>query len=148
MKTVQSILDQKGDEIWSTSPNATVFEALQLMAEKDIGALLVLDGEELVGIFSERDYARKIILKDRSSKSTLVQDVMSYHVLYGSPDLTVEQCLLLMNTKRIRHLPILDGGRLVGIVSIGDVVNALIKDQKTKIADLERYILQHTSIHG
>ncbi|HEY5670031.1 MAG TPA: CBS domain-containing protein [Anaerolineales bacterium] len=146
MRTVKSLLDEKGNEIWSTTPDAKVIEALQILAEKDVGALLVLDGEKLVGIFSERDYARKVILKGRSSKEIPVRDIMTYHVIYGHPSQTVEQCLELMTEKHVRHLPILEDDQLIGIVSIGDLVKAIIAEQKKLIARLERYILQRTSL--
>ncbi len=146
MRTVKSLLDEKGNEIWSTNPDAKVIEALQILAEKDVGALLVLDGEKLVGIFSERDYARKVILKGRSSKEIPVRDIMTYHVIYGHPSQTVEQCLELMTEKHVRHLPILEDDQLIGIVSIGDLVKAIIAEQKKLIARLERYILQRTSL--
>ena len=146
MTTVKSLLDEKGYDIWYTTPDAKVIEALQVMAEKDLGALLVLDGYKLVGIFSERDYARKVILKGKSSKEIPVRDIMTYHVIHGHPGQTIEQCLELMTVKHVRHLPILEDDQLIGIVSIGDLVKAIIAEQKKLIARLESYILQKTSL--
>ncbi|MEE9596451.1 MAG: CBS domain-containing protein, partial [Acidiferrobacterales bacterium] len=111
MKTVQQILDVKGPDVWSIAPDASVLEAIKLMAEKEVGALLVMTGEKPVGIVSERDYARKVILKGRSSKKTSIQDIMTTHVVYASPDQSIEQCMALMTEKHIRHLPIMDGKR-------------------------------------
>ncbi|MHC4144100.1 MAG: CBS domain-containing protein, partial [Planctomycetota bacterium] len=119
---------------------ATVYEALQIMSEKDVGALLVVDKENLVGIFSERDYARKLILKKRSSKDTNVGELMTREVLYIEPQSTVEDCMALMTAKRVRHLPVLENERLIGIVTIGDVVKQIISDQEFTIQQLERYI--------
>ncbi|MHC4170517.1 MAG: CBS domain-containing protein, partial [Planctomycetota bacterium] len=119
---------------------ATVYEALQIMSEKDVGALLVVDKENLVGIFSERDYARKVILKERSSKDTTVGELMTREVLYIEPQSTVEDCMALMTAKRVRHLPVLENERLIGIVTIGDVVKQVISDQEFTIQQLERYI--------
>ena len=140
MKTVEQILDAKGSDVWSITPEATVLEAIKLMAEKEVGALLVMTGEKPVGIVSERDYARKVILKGRSSKKTSIQDIMTTHVVYASPDQSIEQCMALMTEKRIRHLPIMDGERLRGMLSIGDLVKAVIAEQKLVISELERYI--------
>ncbi len=146
MKTISQILEYKGRDIWYTMPDAMVYDALQLMAEKDVGALLVLEGKKLVGIFSERDYARKIILKNRFSRETAVRNVMTYNVICGTPDQTIEQGLELMTARHIRHLPILENGELIGIVSIGDLVNAIIAEQKQLIKQLEKHILEHTSL--
>ncbi|MFQ5759880.1 MAG: CBS domain-containing protein [Acidiferrobacterales bacterium] len=140
MKTVEQILDAKGSDVWSITPDATVLEAIKLMAEKEVGALLVMTGEKPVGIVSERDYARKVILKGRSSKKTSIQDIMTTHVVYASPDQSIEQCMALMTEKRIRHLPIMEGERLRGMLSIGDLVKAVIAEQKLVISELERYI--------
>jgi signal-transduction protein with cAMP-binding, CBS, and nucleotidyltransferase domain len=140
MITARKILGTKGGRVWSIGPRATAYEALQLMADKDVGALLVIDGESIVGVFSERDYARKVILKGKSSKSTFVAELMSTPVFYIEPDKTIEDCMALMTAKRMRHLPVLDNGALIGMVSIGDVVNALITEQKITIRDLENYI--------
>lgn len=146
MKTINQVLKEKGSEIWSTAPNKMVIDALQVMADKDIGALLVMDGEKLVGIFSERDYARKVILKGKSSKELAVREVMSSHIYYITLDITCEQALGLMTQKRVRHLPVLDGNKLIGVVSIGDLVKAVIAHQKQVIDRLEKHILETTSI--
>jgi CBS domain-containing protein len=140
MTYVRQLLKTKGNEIWSIAPQATVYEALQIMSEKDVGALLVVDKENLVGIFSERDYARKVILKERSSKDTTVGELMTREVLYIEPRSTVEDCMALMTAKRVRHLPVLENERLIGIVTIGDVVKQIISDQEFTIQQLERYI--------
>lgn len=139
-KTVRQILQNKGHTVWSIAPDASVYEALQLMAEKNIGALVVLEAGELVGIFSERDYARKVILKGKSSKDTPVREIMTPKVIYVRPNHTIEDCMALMTDKHIRHLPVLDNGRLVGIISIGDVVKAIISEQEFIIEQLESYI--------
>ncbi len=129
MKTVEEILKVKGQDVWAVAPDATVYEALKLMAEKDVGALVVVEKEKLVGIISERDYARKIILRGRSSVGTPVRDIMTPKVLSARPDHTVEECLKLMTSIRIRHLPVLADNQLIGIVSIGDVVKAVISEE-------------------
>jgi CBS domain-containing protein len=146
MQTIRKILSEKGNEIWSTSPGATVYEALQIMAEKDVGALPVMTNEKLVGIFSERDYARKVILLGKSSKKTLVKEIMTAHVVYATPEMTNEQGLTLMTAKHIRHLPVVEGDDLQGVVSIGDLVRSIISEQKEMINQLEQYILHYTSI--
>jgi len=146
MQTIRKILSEKGSDIWSTSPGATVFEALQLMAEKDVGALPVMDQGKLVGIFSERDYARKVILLGKSSKKTYVREIMTPHVIYATPDMTNDQGLALMSAKRIRHLPVVDSEDMVGMISIGDLVRSIISEQKEMISQLEQYILHYTSI--
>ncbi|MCH6582241.1 MAG: CBS domain-containing protein [Gammaproteobacteria bacterium] len=139
MKTVQQILDGKGSDVWSITPDASVLEAIKLMAEKEVGALLVMTGEKPVGIVSERDYARKVILKGRSQE-TSIQDIMTTHVVYVSPDQSIEECMALMTEKHIRHLPVMDGERLCGMLSIGDLVKTVIAEQKLVIKELERYI--------
>ncbi|OGO11991.1 MAG: histidine kinase [Chloroflexi bacterium RBG_19FT_COMBO_50_10] len=146
MQTIRKILSEKGSEIWSTSPGATVYDALQIMADKDVGALPVLDHEKLVGIFSERDYARKVILLGKSSKKTLVKEIMTPHVIYSTPDMTNEQGLTLMTAKHIRHLPVIERDALAGMISIGDLVRSIISEQKEMITQLEQYILHYTSI--
>jgi CBS domain-containing protein len=138
--TVKDILKKKGKEIWSVSPEATVYEALELMADKNIGAVVVMEGDKLVGIFSERDYARKVILQGKSSKDCKVSELMTKKVLYVSSDYPLEACLALMTEEHVRHLPVLDDGKLVGIISIGDVVHEIISNQKFTISELERYI--------
>jgi len=140
MKTVTQLLRAKGHEILSVSPELPVFEALQVMADRNVGALLVVEGGGLVGIFSERDYARKVILKGKTSKETPVREIMSSHVLYVRPQQTIEECMALMTDKRVRHLPVLDDEKLVGVISIGDVVKAIIAEQEFVIEQLQNYI--------
>lgn len=140
MKTVRDILKKKGSDAYSISPQATVYEALQVMADKNIGAVLVIENGKLVGIFSERDYARKVILKGKASKETLVSDLMTRNILYVSPDKNVEDCMFLMTTKHVRHLPVMEGDRLEGIISINDVVKIIISEQKFAIDTLEKYM--------
>ena len=141
MKFVDQLLEGKGRDVWSVTPGDTVYDALELMAEKGIGALVVLDGNDLAGLFSERDYARKVILEGRSSRDTLVRDIMSARVVCVSPEQTIQDCMGLMSEKRIRHLPVVAGDRIVGLVSIGDVVKAVIADQEEVIEYLEHYIM-------
>ena len=140
MKTVTQLLRTKGQGILSVSPETPVFNALQVMAEKNVGALLVVEREELVGIFSERDYARKVILKGKSSKDTPVREIMSSHVLYVRPEQTIEDCMALMTDKRVRHLPVVVEEKVVGVISIGDVVRGIIDDQEFHIHELTKYI--------
>lgn len=140
MKTVRDVLKEKGNQVWSISAETSVHDALKLMAEKGIGALVVLDAEDVVGIFSERDYAREVELKGRTSRNTSVGDIMTRKVIYIEPDNTVEECMAVMTHKRIRHLPVMDEGRLVGLVSIGDIVKAVISEQQFMIQQLEHYI--------
>ena len=140
MKTVTQLLRTKGQQVLSVSPDMPVFEALGVMADKNVGALLVVEGERLVGVFSERDYARKVILKGKSSKDTPVQEIMSSHVLYVRPEQTIEDCMALMTDKRVRHLPVMEEGRVVGVISIGDVVKAKIEEQEFVIEQLQNYI--------
>lgn len=142
MQTVQQILNTKGTAVWSIAPDDTVFAALKLMGEKEIGALTVVEHGQLVGIISERDYARKVILKGRTSRDTLVKEIMSTPVITAHFQQTVEECMQVMTEKRIRHLPVLDDGRLVGIISIGDLVKAVIAEQQFLIEQLEGYITQ------
>ena len=138
--TVRQLLRAKGNALWTINPESTVFEALQLMADKDVGALLVMKENKLVGIFSERDYARKGILKGKSSKDTSVGELMTKEVFYVSPDNSIEECMALMSQKHIRHLPVMEEGQVVGMLSIGDVVKKLISDQSFTIQQLEKYI--------
>lgn len=141
MKTVANILRQKADHsVHSVTPSTTVFDAVRLMADKGIGAVVVLDSERVVGIFTERDYARKIALMARTSKDTPVRDVMTTSVMYVRPDQTNEECMALMTENRLRHLPVMDKGKLVGLVSIGDLVKDIISEQKFIIEQLEHYI--------
>ena len=140
MKTVRDILNVKGIEVWCVGPDATVFAALQLMAEKEVGALVVTEGDRVVGILSERDYARKVILQGRSSPTTLVKEIMITPVAHTFPEQPIEECMALMTEKRIRHLPVIAEGKLAGMISIGDLVKAIITDQQFIIEQLERYI--------
>ncbi len=140
MKTVEQLLASKGKDIWSIHPDASVYEALQLMADKSVGALLVLQDSRVVGIISERDYARKVILFERESRSTTVAEIMTDKVVCVAPANTVQECMALMTDKRIRHLPVLNDEELVGLISIGDVVRSLISEQQFIIEQLERYI--------
>jgi CBS domain-containing protein len=140
MKTVRQLLQYKGSTIYSVAPGTRVFEALQLMAEKEVGALLVLDDGKLAGIISERDYARKVILHGKSSHDIAVREIMTGKVVTIQPDQTVDQCMALMTNKRIRHLPVIEGDKLVGLVSIGDLVKEVIAEQEQTIKQLESYI--------
>lgn len=141
MTTVAHLLDMKGHEIWWISPDATVYEAVRLMADKGVGALVVVEDARLVGVISERDYAREIALKDRSSKATLVRDVMTRRVLYVRPEQRLEECMALMTERQLRHLPVIDDNeRLIGVISIRDVVKYLISEKEFLIEQLENYI--------
>lgn len=140
MKTVKQVLESKGKQVWSVHPDATVFDALRLMAEKEIGALVVIDEGRIVGVVSERDYARKIILAGKASKDTPVSEIMSRAVLHALPQQTVADCMALMTDKKIRHLPVLDGDQIIGILSIGDLVKTIIAEQEFVIGQLENYI--------
>jgi CBS domain-containing protein len=140
MQSVGQYLQTKGQQVWSTRPDASVYEALQQMAEKDIGSLLVMEGEKLVGIFSERDYARKVILHGKSSKETLVREIMTSRVAYVHPQQSIEDCMAIMTELHVRHLPVLSGEQVVGVISIGDVVKSIISEQNFVIQQLENYI--------
>ncbi len=140
MLKVMDVLESKDNNIWSVSPQETAYKALEIMADKNIGALVVIDEGQIVGVFSERDYARKVILKGKSSKKTNVGELMSSPVIYIYPEKTIEECMALMTTTRHRHMPVIEYGKLIGLVSIGDVVNAIITSQKTTIQDLNNYI--------
>ena len=140
MKKIQQLLDEKGTQVWSIGPDATVLEALTLMADKGVGALLVIGDAGPVGLFSERDYARNVILKGRTSRDTPVRDVMSSHVLVVTPDQPVEEAMALMTERRVRHLPVIDDGQVLGMVSIGDLIKSIISEQKFIIEQLEHYI--------
>jgi len=140
MITVRQLLNSKPDDLWSVSPETSVYETLELMAEKDIGAVLVLEDGELAGIFTERDYARNVILKGKLSKTTSVGELMTAAVCYVRPEQTIEDCMALMTDKHVRHLPVLEGGRLIAIISIGDVVKKTIEEQEFTIQQLENYI--------
>jgi CBS domain-containing protein len=140
MKTVAQLLEGKTLSVLSVAPDSSVLEALKLMARKDVGAVLVMDGARLVGVFSERDYARKVILMGKASRDTAVREIMTERVHCVAPTNTVEDCMALMTDLRVRHLPVLDGGQVVGVVSIGDVVKETIADQRFQIEQLESYI--------
>lgn len=140
MTTVRQLLDQKGRNVWSIYPDATVFEAVAKMAEKNVGSLVVMDGEKLVGIITERLYARNIVLKGKASPTTPVGEIMERRVICATPEQTVEQCMAVMSDKRVRHLPVLEGKRVVGIISIGDLVKNIIGDQKFIIDQLVHFI--------
>lgn len=140
MKTVRDILETKGRAVWSIDPASSVFDALRLMADKEIGALVVLDENRVAGIISERDYARKVILHGRASPTTLVREIMTSHVAYTHLDQSIEECMAIVTERRVRHLPVMENEKLIGIISIGDLVKAIIADQKFMIEQLERYI--------
>ena len=140
MTTVKHVLDKKGNDVHFIHPDASVFDALKLMAENDIGSLVVLEDDKLVGIITERHYAREIVLKGKTSPRTLVRDIMLTKVICARPDQSVEECMAVMTARAVRHLPVLEHGRLVGIVSIGDMVKSVIGDQKFVIEQLEHYI--------
>jgi CBS domain-containing protein len=140
MKLVKHILKHKGSEVWSVDPGSSVYDAVDFMAEKGVGALLVMEGSRLVGIISERDYARQIILKGRASESTKVSEIMTTDMVTAGPEQDVGECMVLMTDRRVRHLPILEETRVIGVISIGDLVNAIIAEQQSTIKDLEKYI--------
>jgi CBS domain-containing protein len=144
MYLVKDILKEKGDDVQTIGPEATVYEALKKMAGKNIGALLVMKGNKIIGVFSERDYARKIILRGKSSKESKVGELLSERIFYVKPTATTNECMQIMTDHRVRHLPVLDEEKLVGIVSIGDIVNKVIQGQSHTIKQLEDYILGKT----
>jgi CBS domain-containing protein len=141
MTTVRDILEEKGNDVWTIGPDATVFDALEFMAEKEIGALIVADDGGICGMVSERDYARKVILVGKASRDTPIRDIMTPKVCYVSPENRIEECMALMTDKIVRHLPVMENDKLVGIVSIGDVVKSMISDQEFIISQLESYIM-------
>lgn len=140
MKQARNLLASKGQDVWSVAPDSTVLEAIGVMAEKRIGALLVMNEDKLDGVFSERDYTRKVALNGKSSSTTEVRDIMTNEVIVARPENTVDECMALMTEKRIRHLPVVEEGTVVGVLSIGDLVKAIIEDQQFKIEQLENYI--------
>jgi len=140
MRTVQQLLDEKGHDIQSVHPDESVFDAIQKLANANIGSLIVVEDGRPVGIFTERDYARSVILKGKSSPTTPVRDIMTTRVVYAQPDQTVEECMAVMTDKHIRHLPVLDGEKLIGMISIGDLVKSIIAEQKFTIEQLEHFI--------
>ena len=140
METVRQLLDEKGHEVWSVNPDDSVFDAIKKMADKEIGSLVVLEDDKIVGIITERCYARNVILKGKSSLETPVRDIMANRIVCARPDQTIDECMAVMTDKRIRHLPVVDQKRLVGLVSIGDLVKSTIADQKFTIDQLTHYI--------
>ena len=140
MKTVGQILDEKGRDLWTVEADDSVYHALELMAEKSIGAVLVMEDSQTVGILSERDYARKVVLEERVSRHTLARDIMTPNPVCVRPDQTTNECIALVTTRRIRHLPVVEDGKLVGMLSIGDVVKAIISEREFVIRQLENYI--------
>jgi CBS domain-containing protein len=140
MRLVREILQSKGHDVWSIRPEDLVFDAVKMLSERSVGALLVMEGEKMVGIITERDYARKVILAGKSSKQTQVKDIMTQRVLWVSPERTIEECMALMTDKKVRHLPVVENTQVVGIVSIGDLVKAIIAEQQVIIDQLQNYI--------
>ncbi len=140
MKSVKDILEVKGRNVWSIGPEVSVYDAMKLMVDKGVGALMVMEGAKVVGVISERDYARKVILEGRSSRTTQVREIMTTHVLYARPDQNIEECMAVMTEKRVRHLPVMEEEQLVGVISIGDLVKSIITEQKFIMEQLERYI--------
>lgn len=140
MGLVKQILDSKGNEIFTIAPDTSVYHALELMVEKNVSALLVMENDQLAGIFTERDYARKVVLKGRRSKETQIGEIMTRELITVSSESTIDECMGLMTGKYIRHLPVVDNGKLAGIISIGDVVRRIIEDQKSIIGHMEQYI--------
>jgi CBS domain-containing protein len=140
MKTIHELLEIKGRDVWSIGPDALVYDAIALMAEKHVGALMVLEDEALIGVISERDYARKVILQGKSSKQVKVREIMASPVIYTRPEERVDECMAVITNKRIRHLPVLAEGKLIGVISIGDLVKAIISEQEFIIEQLEHYI--------
>ena len=140
MASVRQVLQSKGHDIWSIGPELSVYDAIALMAREEVGALVVLEGETLVGVLSERDYARKVVLQGRSSRDTKIKDIMTTRVAFVRPDQSVEDCMAMMTDKRIRHLPVMDDDKLLGMISIGDLVKSIIEEQKHVIEQLEQYI--------
>ena len=140
MTTMQQILDEKGHQILSVDPDASVFDAIQEMTDKDVGALLVVENNRLLGLFTERNYTRNVILKGKSSPKTPVRDVMTSPIMTARPQQSVSECMAVMTEKRVRHLPVLEDGNLLGIISIGDLVKSIIADQQFTIEQLEQYI--------
>jgi CBS domain-containing protein len=139
--TVRAVLGKKGDRLWSVAPEASVYEALEMMAKFDVGALMVMSGGELCGVFSERDYARKVILLGKSSRETSVREIMTSPAVTVGPEQTINDCMQLMTSMRVRHLPVVDGRVLLGVVSIGDLVNWTMKRQEEQIEHLNRFIV-------
>ena len=141
MKTIKELLQKKGDMIWSVEPDMTVYDALKLMSDANIGAVLVMESGKIAGILSERDYARKIIIKGKTSKETLVREIMTEKVYYITPEVSVENAMAIMSDKHIRHLPVIENEKVMGVISIGDVVKTVISEQQYKIEQLEKYVM-------
>ncbi len=140
MKSIKDVLRDKGRDVWTIDVEASVLDALKLMADKEIGALVVTEGGRITGVMSERDYARKVVLRGKTSKDTPVREIMTRKVLYVKPEQTVEECMALMTEKHVRHMPVLDGDQVIGLVSIGDIVKSVISEQQFLIGHLENYI--------
>jgi len=140
MSTARDILSRKGNDVWSIEPQASILQAIEQMAKKEVGALLVMDSDKLVGIITERDYVRKVALEGRSSRDSQVQDIMSPKVLCAKPEQTVQECMALMSDKRARHLPVLEQKKVIGVISIGDLVMSIINEQQHEIESLQHYI--------
>jgi len=140
MVTIQKVLDRKGREVWTIRPDETVFDAIEKMADKNIGALVVIEDDKIIGMFTERHYAREVFLKGRSAPDTSIREVMKFPVCFALPDQTIEECMAVMTKNRVRHLPVMEDDRLIGLISIGDLVNTTIADQKFTIEQLEHYI--------
>jgi CBS domain-containing protein len=140
MTTVKCLLDRKGHEVFSIHPDATVYDAIKKMADKNVGSLVVMDNDKLIGIITERDYARKIVLKSRASPATSVRTIMETSMMCARPEQSIEECMAVMTEKKVRHLPVIENGSLVGIISIGDLVQAIISNQRFTIEQLELYI--------
>jgi len=140
MNTVRDILQKKGNTVYGVSPDSSVYDALESLEERNLGALVVIENGQLIGVFTERDYARKVILKGRSSKETLVRHIMTSRPIYVTPDTTIEECMQMMTDKYIRHLPVLSNEELIGVISIGDLVKYIITEKDSIIEHLERYI--------
>jgi CBS domain-containing protein len=147
MTTAMQLIKLKGTQVWSVSPTQTVYEAVRIMSEKDVGSLLVMEGKKLVGIITERHYARNVVLKGRTSPDTLIRDIMGRSVVCARPEQSVEACMDLMTRHHVRHLPVLDKGQVVGIVSIGDLVKCIIDSQNFTIGQLENYISGESRAH-
>lgn len=140
MATIKQILQGKGHDVWCTDPEASVYDAVAMMADKEVGALVIKEGDSVVGVLSERDYVRKVELKGRTSRDTRIKDIMTSRVAYARPEQSVEECMAMMTEKRVRHLPVMDGDQVLGIISIGDLVKAIIEEQQHVIEQLEQYI--------
>ena len=140
MGTVRNLLEKKGNAVYSISPDSSVYDALEELEEKNLGGLVVVENGKLIGVFTERDYARKVILKGRSSKETIVRDIMSSRPIFVSPDNTIDDCMQLMSDKHIRHLPVLENDKLIGVISISDIVRYIINEKDFIIENLEHYI--------